>query len=96
MPGRSPSLVVMNYGNSGSDIPDPEFSRLRALDLPPEATVSRGIRDGLAQFDERFPNRFAKAASVSVAVPRLALWGVMQLELELIKLRHEVRRLRGE
>jgi hypothetical protein len=86
----------MNHSNSGSDIPDPEFSQLRAVDLPPEATVSRGIRDGLAQFDEKFANRFAKAVSVSIAVPRLALLGVMQLEMELIKLRHEVRQLRGE
>jgi hypothetical protein len=86
----------MDHSNSRSDIPDPEFSRLRALDLPPEATVSRGIRDGLAQFDEKFSNHLAKSVSVSIAVPRLALWGVMQLEMELIKLRHELRQLRGE
>jgi hypothetical protein len=96
MPERDPSVIGMNYINSGSDIPDPQFSRFRAVDLPAEATISRGIRDGLAQFDEKYPNRFAKAVTVSAALPRLALWGVMQLELELIKLRHEVRQLRGD
>jgi len=85
----------MNHQNNDG-WEDPEFSRLRAIDLPPEAIISQGIRDTFAQLDEKTPSRLAKVAKMSLALPVVALRGVMLLELEVIKLRQEVRQLRGE
>ena len=39
------------------EIPEPDFSRIRAYDLPPEAVTSRTLRDALAALEEKAKTR---------------------------------------
>ena len=87
----------MEQDNAARDEPEPEpdFSGIRAVDVPPEATITVGIRDGLAQIDESYPNSLMKVIALVYGEIPLALNGVMELELQLIKLRQELCELRG-
>jgi hypothetical protein len=71
-PGGS-DIPDPDFNFSASDIPDPDFSKLRALDVPPEAVVSRAIRDVLAKVDERFPKGIAKIVALLVTMIPLTL-----------------------
>ncbi|OQZ89945.1 hypothetical protein BST11_15335 [Mycobacterium alsense] len=74
--------------------PDPNFSKIRAADLHPEAVVSQQIRDGLAKIDESTSNKGLKLIGMLLGLVGSAAAGIIELEKQIIVLREEVRQLR--
>ena len=81
--------------HSGSEVPDPIFSKIRALDLPPEAVVSRQIRDALAKVDEKLPHPWQKTIGMWLTMVPLALWAAVANEMKILELQKELDQLRG-
>ena len=73
---------------------NPNFSRIRATDLHPEALVSREIRDGLAKIDESTPHQQLKVIKLMLGMVTTAIIGIFELEKQIIDLRHELRQRR--
>jgi uncharacterized protein HemX len=90
------SVCYMQEQNPESGTPDPYFSKIRAIEYPPDAVVSKQIRDELAKIDEQAKNPLAKAVSLVFGLLPIGTWGVVQLEQQMVQLRREVAELRQE
>jgi hypothetical protein len=76
---------------TGGDIPD-FMSHIRAYDLPPEAVVSRRLRDEVAKLHERAgPDPNTQRTVVLLGLVGYSAEAVFKLEQQIIDLREEVR-----
>lgn len=86
--------------NAEGEIPEiPDFSRfseIRKLDFPEEAVVSRELRDNIAKLQEAGGNPLFQLFGLIVGLGVMTTRATFGLEKQIIELRHEVRRSRGD